>query len=238
LIAAVPSNLLLASLPEADLAKVQPHLERLEVKNNQVLVEPNAPIHHVYFPLTCMISLVTLLEDGTTIESATVGSEGMSGLSVFHGLDVSNSRAIVQMEGQTLRMQSAALRKVLLDAPGLGTALGRYADALISMLAQSGACNGQHSVEQRFARWLLTILDRVGRDEFTITQDFLGQMLGSYRPTVTLAAGTLQTAGLIRYRHGHVQIVDRPSLEDVACECYQIIRDLYSLTYGPRRDGR
>jgi CRP-like cAMP-binding protein len=227
-------NLLLASLSEEELAKLGPYLERLQVKPHEVLVEPNETISHVYFPLTCMISLVTILDDGVTIESATIGNEGMAGLSVFHGLDVSAARAVVQMEGDTLRMRTPSLRENLPDVPGLGLALGRYADALISMLAQSGACNGLHSVEQRFARWLLTIQDRVERDDFTITQDFLAQMLGSHRPTVTLAAGALQRSGFITYRHGRVRILDRPSLEQVACECYQIIRDLYSRTYQKR----
>ncbi len=226
-----PDNLLLGSLDEADLLTLKPFLEQLHVKTHQVLVEPREIIRDVYFPQTCMISMVTLLDDGVTIESATIGSEGMSGLSVFHGLQKSNSRAIVQMEGDTLRLSADKLRELLPQMPGLGLALGRYADALISMLAQSGACNGQHTVEQRFARWILTVQDRVKRDEFTITQEFLGQMLGSHRPTVTLAAGTLQRAGFITYRHGHVRILDRDSLEDVACECYEIIRDLYSHTY-------
>ena len=231
MIAAEPQNLLLASLPKGDLEGLSPHLARLSVKAHDVLIEPNELITYVYFPLTCMISIVTLLDDGTTIESATIGNEGMSGLSVFHGLDISRSRAVVQMEGETQRMDTASLRRFLADTPSLGLALGRYADALFSMLSQSGACNGLHSVEQRFARWILTIQDRVGRDEFTITQDFLGQMLGSYRPTVTLAAGALQRSGFITYRHGHVRILDRQSLEEVACECYGIIRGLYSRTY-------
>jgi len=231
MIATERTNLLLDSIPEAELALLTPLLERMHVTAQEVLVEPNETIDYVYFPLTCMISLVTLLDDGTTIESATVGNEGMSGLSVFHGLDVSSSRAIVQMGGETLRLPTVALRRVLAEVPSLGLALGGYADALISMLAQSGACNGLHSVEQRFARWILTIQDRVGSDEFTITQDFLGQMLGSYRPTVTLAAGVLQRSGFIIYKRGHVRILDRPSLEDVACECYEIIRVLYSRSY-------
>jgi CRP-like cAMP-binding protein len=231
MIAVEPQNLLLASLPKGDFERLIPQMVHLSVKAHEVLVEPNERIDYVYFPLTCMISIVTLVDDGTTIESATIGNEGMSGLSVFHGLDISTSRAVVQMEGATLRLETATLRKALADTPSLGLALGRYADALISMLSQSGACNGLHSVEQRFARWLLTIQDRVGRGEFTITQDFLGQMLGSYRPTVTLAAGVLQRSGFITYRHGHVRILDRQSLEEVACECYEIIRGLYSRTY-------
>jgi CRP-like cAMP-binding protein len=227
-----PQNLLLASLPSGDLERLRPYLTRLSVRVHEVLVEPNELISNVYFPLTCMISIVTLLDDGTTIESATVGNEGMSGLSVFHGLDISTSRALVQIGGETLRLETAMLRKLLPETPRLGIALGRYADALISMLSQSGACNGLHSVEQRFARWLLTLEDRVGSEEFTITQDFLSQMLGAHRPTVTLVAGQLQRSGFITYRHGHVRILDRESLEEVACECYAIIRGLYPRTYN------
>jgi CRP-like cAMP-binding protein len=226
-----PLNLLLNSLPRADTERLAPSLERVYLASHEVLAEPNEPIRFVYFPLTCMISIVTLLDDGVTIESATIGNEGMSGLSVFHGLETSTSRAIVQMDGETLRMTANDLQRMLPELPSLRAALGRYADALISMLAQSGACNGLHNVEQRFARWLLTLQDRVRRDEFTITQDFLAQMLGSHRPTVTLAAGALQRAGFITYRHGHVRILDGPSLEDIACECYKIIRDLYSRSY-------
>jgi len=226
-----PQNLILNSLPKGELDLLLPRLEHATIRTHEVLVEPDEKIKDVYFPLSCMISLVTLLDDGVTMESATIGNEGMSGLSLFHGLDVSSARAIVQMEGETYKLSTVDFRDVLSQAPVLSQALGRYADALISMLAQSGACNGLHSVEQRFARWLLTIRDRVGRDEFTITQDFLGQMLGSYRPTVTLAAGTLQRAGFITYHHGHVRILDRSSLEEVACECYGIIHALYTRTY-------
>jgi CRP-like cAMP-binding protein len=225
-------NLILNSLPKGELELLLPLLHHSSLTAHDVLAEPGEGIKAVYFPLTCMISMVTLLDDGTTIESATIGNEGMSGLSLFHGLSVSTSRAVVQMGGETYRMSASAFRDMVPKAPFLTRALGRYADALISMLAQSGACNGQHSVEQRFARWLLTIRDRIGEDEFTITQEFLGQMLGSNRPTVTLAAGTLQRAGLITYRHGHVRILDRASLEEVACECYAIIRALYFRTYN------
>ena len=227
----MPDNLLLSSIAPDALAAIQPQLERVNVRLHQVLVEPDQAIGYVYFPLTCMISLVTVLENGSTIESATVGNEGISGLSLFHGLSSSTSRALVQMDGDALRMKAADFKTALQHHPSLVTAIGRYADALISMLAQSGACNGGHAVEQRFARWLLTIADRVDRLEFTITQEFLAQMLGTHRPTVTIAAGSLQTAGIIKYSHGHVTILNRELLEEVACECYQIIRDLYFGTF-------
>jgi CRP-like cAMP-binding protein len=228
---AYSQNLILNALPQAELDLLSPSLERVHVHTHIVLAQPGERIGHVYFPVSCMISLVTVLDEGVTIESATVGNEGMSGLPVFHGLDFATSRAIVQMEGDAYKLSATVFKDGLARAPRLHEALGRYAEALISMLGQSGACNGQHSVEQRLARWLLTIRDRVGKDEFSITQEFLGQMLGSYRPTVTLAAGALQRAGFITYHHGHVRILDRPSLEDVACECYGIIRSLYSRTY-------
>jgi CRP-like cAMP-binding protein len=224
-------NRLLSSLPDEEFALLQPHLEVLVVHPHQVLVEPNAEIEYVFFPTSCMISLVTVLDNGVIIESATIGNEGMSGLAVFHGLKTSPSRAIVQMEGETNRLRASVFKALLAKAPALSTALGRYADALISMLAQSGACNGQHTVEQRFARWLLTIRDRTYRSEFTITQEFLGQMLGSHRPTVTVAAQALQRAGLITYRHGYIRLLNRAGLEELACECYGIIRELYSYTY-------
>jgi CRP-like cAMP-binding protein len=225
-------NLILNSLPKTELELLLPHLQHCPVLAHQVLVESEAKIQDVYFPVSCMISLVTLLDDGGTIESATIGNEGMSGLSIFYGLEVSSYRAVVQMEGEAYKVPATTFREILARAPLLGQAIGRYADALISILAQSGACNGLHSVEQRLARWILTVSDRVGGEEYAITQDFLSQMLGSFRPTVTLAAGILQRAGLISYHHGHLRILDRSGLEDVACECYAIVRALYSRTYN------
>jgi CRP-like cAMP-binding protein len=134
------------------------------------------------------------------------------------------------MPGAALRMDAAAFRKAVDATPGLRMALGLYTQTLIAMVTQNGACIGSHSVEQRLARWLLTISDRVGADRFAITHDFLAQMLGSHRPTVTLAAGILQNAGFIKYGHGHMQITNRQGLVETTCECYEIIRKLYQET--------
>jgi CRP-like cAMP-binding protein len=206
-------------------------LEPVQLERHKVLIEPDKRFEHVYFPQSCMISIVTLLESGEVIESATIGSEGVVGLPLFLGLETVNTRAICQMPGQALRMRSDSFRKAIGASPALRTALGLYTQTLIAMLGQGGACIGSHSVEQRLARWLLTISDRVGADEFSITQEFLAQMLGAQRPTVTVTAGLLQSAGFIKYRHGHIEIVDRPNLEDSACECYELIRRLYEETF-------
>jgi CRP-like cAMP-binding protein len=225
-------NLLLDSLPREERARIEDKFQRVHLPLHETLVEPGERIHYVYFPLDSMVSLVTLLESGVTIEAATVGNEGMTGMSTFHGLETSHTMAMVQMEGDALRMTTSDLKEALLDGNALGIALGRYTDALMSMLAQSAACNGLHHIDQRFARWLLTISDRVGRNDFTITQEFLSQMLGTQRPSVTISAGRLQEAGFIRYRRGAVEVLDRQSLEDISCECYDVIRELYEETFS------
>ena len=140
------------------------------------------------------------------------------------------------MEGTALKLPTTSFKDALDKSRCLQLALGRYADALIAMLAQSSACNGLHSQEQRLARWLLTIADRVDREEYHVTQDFLSQMLGTHRPTVTITAGQLQSAGFIKHRRGYVEILDRESLQDIACECYGIIRELYDETFHRIRD--
>ena len=157
----MPQNLLLNSLPKEDRALLEPHLERVQLKLHDVLVEPGDPIVFVYFPLDCMVSMVTLLDSGTSIEAATIGSEGMTGLSTFLGMDHSRHRALIQMSGDALKLPVDAFKAALEKSDALGSALGRYTDSLIAMLAQSSACNGLHPADQRLARWLLTIADRV-----------------------------------------------------------------------------
>ena len=225
------TNQLLNSIPKEQLRVFEKDLERVELRRDDVLIESQETIRRVFFPQTCMISLVTVLEDGTGIEAATVGNDGIVGLPVFLGLQTVNTRAICQMPGEALSMEVGAFREAFTSMDGLHAALSLYTNAFIAMLCQGGACNGSHSVEQRLARWLLTISDRVGDDQFSITQEFLAQMLGAHRPTVTIAAGILQKAGFITYRHGHVQIENRADLEASACECYEIIRELYEETF-------
>jgi len=189
-----------------------------------VLFEPGAAIDAVYFPISGVISLVTALEDGNIVEVATVGNEGIVGVPhVAHGSLV--VRAISQVAGSSLRMEAATFLAEWEHPGPLRDLVQNYLPALFGQIAQAAACNRLHSNEERLSRWLLMSHDRVGVDEFLITHEFLGQMLGSRRATVTLSAGLLQAAGLIRYHRGHVTIVDREGLEGVSCECYRVIKD-------------
>jgi CRP-like cAMP-binding protein len=209
----------------------------LDVKT--VLFEPGQPITEIYFPLDGVISLVTPLVGGAIVEVATVGNEGIVGVPIAPqgALAV---RAITQVAGRSLRMASERFLTEIDHDGQFGQLVGRYLLALFGQIAQAAACNRLHSNEERLSRWLLMSHDRVGVDEFAITHEFLGQMLGSRRATVTLSAGLLQAAGLIRYQRGHVTILDREGLEAVSCECYGVIKhvlDRVVLSPDDQRDG-
>jgi CRP-like cAMP-binding protein len=225
------ANHLLRALPAADYARLEPLLHEVELKHHDVLIEADEPFDYVYFPETCMISIVTLLDNGDIIEAATVGREGVVGLPLFLGLATVNTTAICQMSGRAQRMSTPDFRHAIQSVPVLHKALGLYTNALIAMLGQGGACNSSHTVEQRLARWLLTISDRVGQDRLAITQEFLSQMLGVQRPSVTIAVGVLEDAGMVVTQRGNIEIVDRERLTAAACECYDIIRRLYEETW-------
>jgi CRP-like cAMP-binding protein len=188
-----------------------------------VLFEPDQPIEAVHFPLDGVISLVAPLEDGAIVEVATVGNEGIVGVPLVPGASLS-VRGISQVAGRSLRMEAEAFLDACESSAPFGALVRDYTQALFSQISQAAACNRLHSNEERLSRWLLMSHDRVGIDEFLITHEFLGQMLGSRRATVTLSAGILQAAGLIRYHRGWVAIVDRARLEEVSCECYQVIK--------------
>jgi CRP-like cAMP-binding protein len=193
----------------------------LDVKT--VLFEPRRPIDFLYFPLNAVVSLVTPLEDGAIVEVASVGNEGIVGVPMVLGGSLA-VRAISAMAGWVVRMDAATfLNEVERNGP-LRQLVNDYLQALFGQISQAAACNRLHSNEERLSRWLLMSHDRVGTDEFAITHQFLGQMLGSRRATVTLSAGILQAVGLIRYHRGRVTIVDRVGLESAACECYGVIK--------------
>jgi CRP-like cAMP-binding protein len=193
-------------------------------KLKDVLYEPDQLIDAVYFPVDGVISLVTPLADGAIVEVATVGNEGIVGVPLVRGGSFT-VRAISQVPGKSLRIDADAYLNAV-ERPGPFNAIvSDYTQALFGQISQAAACNRLHSNEERLARWLLMSHDRVGVDDFVITHEFLGQMLGSRRATVTLSAGVLQAAGLIRYHRGRVVIVDRLGLEEVSCECYQVIKD-------------
>jgi CRP-like cAMP-binding protein len=220
-------NRLLAALPDDDYQRIVPTLTVVPLKLKDILHKPGEPIQHVYFPGGGFCSMLTVLEDGSMVEIATIGREGMVGVSaVLDGTPVT-SAAMVQGETDTCyRMKVDAFRREIDRRGAFHELMAHYAQALFGFVAQSTACNAVHSVEQRLARWLLMAHDRMGSDEFALTQEFVAMMLGATRPTVTVVAGTLQRAGLITYHRGRVTVVDREKLESASCECYQAATSL------------
>ena len=224
---AVPGNQLLAALPFDVLMGITPALEIIPLKLKVFLHKPGDPMDAVYFPGGGFCSIVTVLKNGDMVEVATVGREGMLGFAAHLNGDASPSATMVQAETDTCyRMPVKIFRAEMDRREGFYRLLNRYAQALNGVIMQSTACNAVHSVEQRLARWLLLAHDRVGKDDFPLTQEFVAMMLGATRPTVTVVAGTLQRAGLIEYHRGHVTILDRQRLEAASCECYQTSTDL------------
>lgn len=220
-------NRLLASLSTADFALLSPQLTLVEMDKGRLICDPGDPIETIYFPHDCVISLMTLMESGVAIESATVGREGAFGLQAAIAPRLAMSRAIVQVPGRASRMSAAALAEACRRAPAMMSLIDRHNDALFGHAIQSVACNALHGVEWRFCRWLLTCRDRIDTDTVSLTQEFLADMLGVQRTTVTAIAGGLQSRGLIRYRRGIVDILNRPALEAAACECYDTVRRNY-----------
>jgi CRP-like cAMP-binding protein len=225
-------NRLLDSLPPADIDRMRFHLEAVSVDLKHVVYEPDSSISHVYFPTTCVISLVIYLEDGLPVEMATIGREGMVGLPIFLGADAMPSRAFGQVAGEALRIPAPVFTEEIKRNGPLVRVLNLYTLALFNQVAQTTACNRVHLLEQRCARWLLQTHDRVTSDHFLLTQEFLAQMLGVRRPGVSAAAGLLQKAGLIRYARGRITILDRPGLESFSCKCYGVIKNEFERLLG------
>jgi len=219
-----PRNIILRTIPEADYERLSLGLERVCLESGQVLYESDVPIEFVYFIETGVASIVCPMSDGSAVETATVGYEGMVGRPLFHGVDRTASQCFCQVPGESWRMSAADFRTELRRNAALAAILGRYTEALFTQVAQSSACNRVHTMRARCARWLLQTHDRVDTDTFQLTQRFLAQMLGVRRATVTEAAGSLQDAKLIEYKMGTIRVLDRQGLEAAACECYFIIR--------------
>jgi len=220
-------NRLLAAIPAADYARILPSLTVVPLKLKEILHKPGEPIRDVYFPGGGFCSMLTVLQDGSMVEIATVGREGVVGVSA--ALDGAPVTSAAMVQGATdicYRMKVDAFRREIDRRGAFYELMAHFAQALFGFVAQSTACNAIHSVEQRLARWLLMAQDRMASDQFPLTQEFVAMMLGASRPTVTVVAGTLQKAGLIKYRHGRVTIVDREHLEAASCECYRAATDL------------
>lgn len=217
------SNALLAALDPADLARLERDLEVVSLPVKQFLHRPGDVVEYVYFPATGFCSELTMLESGDMVEIATIGSEGMVGVFAASDGHVATSVAMVQAEmARCYRLRASVFRREMDRRGGFYALVTRYGNAHIAFIMQSTACNAVHSVERRLARWLLMAHDRVGENQFPLTQEFVAMMLGVARPTVTMVAGTLQKAGLITYRRGSVAILDRERLEGASCECYRV----------------
>ena len=219
------ANRLLAALPKQDYLGLQRHLEEIPLIFDEILYQPNVLISDVYFPNSGIVSLLAAANGHATLEVGLVGKEGMVGLSVFMGVNTSQNPAVVQGAGSAMRMKAAALRNECNNGGALSLLLRRYSHSLLTQITQSAVCNQFHSVDARLARWLLMTHDRMGNDEFRITQEFLSHMLGVRREGVSKAAGDLQKRKLIRYNRGHLKVLDRPGLEATSCGCYEIIKD-------------
>jgi CRP-like cAMP-binding protein len=217
-------NKILLSISDKEYALIRPHLEFLGMPHHLSLYEPGQPLEFVHFPNTGMVSLVIATEDGKTVEVGEVGREGFAGIQAAVGINRNQVREIVQIAGDGFRVRIGALQSVLQSAPELQQILTRYAVVQGMQFAQTAACNRLHNIEQRLARWLLITQDRVDSPTLAITHDFLATMLGTDRPSVSLAAGVLQDKQIIEYTRGAVQILSRTKLEACACECYEVIQ--------------
>jgi CRP-like cAMP-binding protein len=220
------ANSLLAALPRKDCQGLLAGLEPVALNYGEVLFEPGEPIRHVYFPNDSLVSLLTTVEGHEALEVGLVGREGMVGISLALGMDVSSVRALVQGSGTAMRMESARFHKEFPQCPALQRELYRFAHAMLVQARQTAACNRFHVVEARLARWLLMTRDRVRSDQFLLTQAFLADMLGVRRVAVTKAAGALQQRRLISYCRGKIRILDRKGLEAASCKCYEIVENL------------
>lgn len=218
-------NHLLAALPTKDFELLSPQLELVPLALGQMLYDPGTQMRHAYFPTTAIVSLHYVTETGASAETAGVGNEGVVGISLFMGGDTTSSSAVVQTAGHAYRLDRHVLKTEFDRAGALQHLLLRYTQALMTQMAQTAACNRHHSVEQQLCRWLLLTLDRVpDARELVMTQELVASMLGVRRESVTDAAGHLQNMGYIRYRRGHIAVVDRAGLEKSACECYGVVK--------------
>jgi CRP-like cAMP-binding protein len=217
-------NHLLKALAEADLARLLPHLEPADMPLGRVLYESGRHLNHVYFPTTCIISLLHVLENGQSAEIAVVGNDGVVGVSIFMGGQTTPSRAVVQSAGEAYRMPGPVMMAEFTRGSEMQHLMLRYTQALLTQMSQTAVCNRHHSVDQQLCRWLLLSIDRLPSPELTMTQELIANMLGVRREGVTEAAGKLQKAKVISYRRGHISVLNRKKLEAMSCECYEVVR--------------
>jgi CRP-like cAMP-binding protein len=220
-------NRLLAAMGDDDFARLEPHLEQVSLMQHQVLQEPGQPVRRAYFPHEGFASLLTVFEDGLSVETATVGPEGAVDLPLLVHIGAAPSRVVIQAPGRAAMIAMEPLQRAINDSPALLQLLQSYVHGFLAQILQTVACNAVHTAEERLAKWLLMSADRTNADNIPLTHEFLAEMLGVGRPTVSLVAHTLQTAGLIDHRRGLITIVDRAGLEEVSCSCYRTIHRAY-----------
>jgi CRP-like cAMP-binding protein len=225
-------NRLLAALPQDDYERLLPQLQAIHVALGEVIYESGGRLDYIYFPTTCVVSLLYTMEKGLTAEMGLAGSDGVVGVALFLGGETTPNRAVAQIGGGALRMKAAVLREEFKRGGPLQFLLLRYTQALITQISQTAVCNRLHSVEQRLSRWLLLCHDRVNSDDLRMTQEFISNMLGGRRESVTVAAGRLHDAGMIHYVRGHIKILDRKGLEATVCECYRVVRDEFDRLFN------
>lgn len=225
-------NQLLSSLPKEAYARLKRHLRVEKMPLKKVLYQANEPITKAYFPLSALLSWISLLEDGTLTEIALVGNEGMMGLPLIWGGESTPNNAIVQFPGEVMVLEKQPLLEEFGRNEAFSKVIFLYMQAVFTQVAQNAMCNRQHTTEERLARWLLCVQDSVQRDELTLTHEFMSKMLGIRRSGVTVSAGILQQAGMIRYSRGRLAILNRQQLEDTACECYRLVQNEYFRLLG------
>jgi CRP-like cAMP-binding protein len=225
-------NRLLACLPESELQSLLPHLELVSLAHGDHVIVPGMPILHIYFPLNALLSLVTTMEDGSSVESGIIGREGMSGIPVLLNAEQTTMPTFTQVPGEALRIKSEIIKEAYDKRGALHAVFNRYMHTVVVMGSYSTACNALHKIEPRMAKWLLMSSDGVGSDAFDLTHEFLAVMLGVRRAGVSEIAGTLRSEGLINYSRGHIKITDRSGLEAASCECYEKVKDEYERLFG------
>jgi len=226
-------NYLLKALPSEVYESLFPHLELIQLPLGKVLYESGEALRYAYFPTTCIVSMLYVMDDGASAEIAIIGNEGIIGLALFMGGGTMPNRAVVQSAGCAYRLRGSILKKEFDRYGKFLHLLLRYTQALITQMAQTSVCNRHHSVDQQLCRWLLLSLDRLQSNELTMTQELIANMLGVRREGVTEAAGSLQRAGLINYHRGHISVVDRSGLEKRVCECYQVVKTEFDRLLPP-----
>jgi len=226
------TNRLLASLAESELGALLPHFESVSLAHGDHVIIPDVPIEHIYFPLNALLSLVTTMEDGASVESGVIGREGMSGIPVLLNAEQTTMPTFAQVPGVALKIKSEIIKEAYNRRGALHGLLNRYMHTVVVMGSYSTACNALHKIEPRMAKWLLMSSDGVGSDEFNLTHEFLAVMLGVRRASVSEIAGTLRKEGLIDYVRGQIKITDRGGLEAASCECYGKVKDEYERLFG------